>query len=495
VSRLVAVSNRVSVPRRATPPGGLALGLNAAMHARGGLWFGWSGEVAEREPDAARIVLRDRIAYGTIELTRADHDQYYLGFCNGALWPLFHYFLDAVHYHDEQYEAYLRVNRTFARKLQPHLRPDDLIWVHDYHLIPLAQSLRELGVQLPLGFFLHIPFPHIEALRALPVYGELMRALIDFDFIAFQTDRDLECFRSAVVDLWGPEAAGRDGSVMACGRRTITDHIPIGVDVDAVNAAAVTAQGSDAVQRMVAGLAGRRCVIGVDRLDYSKGIVDRFHAYDRFLEAYPENQGRVTFLQIAPLSRTDVRAYAQIRSTLEQAAGRTNGKFADTDWTPIRYLNRNYPHANVLGFMRSSLVGLVTPLRDGMNLVAKEFVAAQDPDDPGVLVLSTLAGAARELTSALLVNPKDTLGVARAIQQALQMRLPERRERHQQMLEVMRRNDLTAWHTRFIERLQQTDAAARTLAKPPSLQGATPHAQRDDQQEEAERRRELPAVE
>ena len=464
MSRLVAVSNRVTVPRRVVPPGGLALGVHAAMQSRGGLWFGWSGEIADREPESARIVIRDRITYGTIELTQADHDQYYLGFCNGALWPLFHYFLDAVHYHEEQYEAYLRVNRTFAHKLYPHLEPDDLIWVHDYHLIPLAQVLRELGAQQPLGFFLHIPFPHIEALRALPVYGELMRSLIDFDFVAFQTERDLDCFRSAVVDLWGPEAIAPDGSVSACGRRTTLDHIPIGVDVDAVNAAAVAAQASDAVQRMVAGLVGRRCVIGVDRLDYSKGLVERFDAYARFLEAFPENQNRVTFLQIAPLSRTDVRAYAQIRRMLEQAAGRTNGKYADTDWTPIRYLNRNYPHPNVLGFMRSSQVGLVTPLRDGMNLVAKEFVAAQDPGDPGVLVLSTLAGAARELTGALLVNPKDTSGVARAIQQALQMRLPERRDRHQQMLDVLRRNDITHWHTRFIEGLRRAVPAPQRPA-------------------------------
>jgi trehalose 6-phosphate synthase len=461
VSRLVAVSNRVSVPRRATPPGGLALGLHAAMQSRGGLWFGWSGEIAEREPESARIVTRDRIAYATIELTQADHDEFYLGFCNGVLWPLFHYFLDRVHYQDEHYEAYLRANRMYARRLAPLLQPDDLVWVHDYHLIPLAQSLRELGVQQPLGFFLHIPFPHVEALRALPVYGELMRALIEFDFVAFQTDRDLESFRSAVVELWGPDAIRSDGSVNACGRHTAVDHIPIGVDVDAVNAAALAAQRTEAVQRMISGLSGRRCVIGVDRLDYSKGIVERFRAYDRFLDAYPENQGRVTFLQIAPLSRTDVRAYAQIRGELEQATGRTNGKFADTDWTPIRYLNRNYPHANVLGFMRASQVGLVTPLRDGMNLVAKEFVAAQDADDPGVLILSTLAGAARELTSAVLVNPKDTRGVARAIQHALQMRLPERRDRHQQMLEVLRANDITAWHTRFIRRLQETAAAAQ----------------------------------
>jgi trehalose 6-phosphate synthase len=493
VSRLVAVSNRISVPRRTTPPGGLALGVHAAMHSRGGLWFGWSGEIAERDAEAARIVLRDRIAYGTIDLTQADYDEYYLGFCNAAIWPLFHYFLDAVRYQDEQYEAYWRVNRTFARNLYPVLKPDDMIWVHDYHLIPLAQTLRELGSQHPIGFFLHIPFPHIEALRALPVYGELMRALIEFDFLAFQTDRDLDCFLSAVVDLWGLDAVREDGTIVACGRRTTIDHIPIGVDIDAINAVAVEAQASDAVQRMIAGLVGRRCMIGVDRLDYSKGLVERFQAYDRFLDAYPENQGRVTFLQIAPLSRGDVRAYAQIRSALEQAAGRTNGKFADTDWTPIRYLNRNYPHTAVLGFMRSAQVGLVTPLRDGMNLVAKEFVAAQDPDDPGVLILSTLAGAARELTGALMVNPKDTRGVARAIQQALQMRLPERCDRHQQMLAVMRMNDLTAWHTRFVNGLQRS-AAGRNGAETPSGEHAEAHAQGDHEQEQPKRRRQLPAV-
>jgi trehalose 6-phosphate synthase len=258
------------------------------------------------------------------------------------------------------------------------------------------------------------------------------------------------------------------------------------VDVDAIGAAARSAQASDAVQRMVAGLDGRRCVIGVDRLDYSKGLVNRFNAYDRFLETHPDNLGRITYLQIAPLSRTDVRAYSRIRRELEQTAGRINGRFAETDWTPIRYLNRNFPHEVLMGFFRAAQVGIVTPVRDGMNLVAKEFVAAQDPDDPGVLILSTLAGAASELNSALLVNPRDTGGVARAIQQALQMRLPERRERHRQMIETLRMNDITAWHKRFVERLQAARASA---------EGALQHADRDDEQEDAERRRELPAVE
>jgi trehalose 6-phosphate synthase len=199
-------------------------------------------------------------------------------------------------------------------------------------------------------------------------------------------------------------------------------------------------------------------MIGVDRLDYSKGLVERFRAYERFLETHPANQNHVTFLQIAPLSRGDVHAYAAIRNELEQAAGRTNGRFADTDWTPIRYLNRNFAHDVLMGFMRAAPVGIVTPVRDGMNLVAKEFVAAQDANDPGVLILSTLAGAARELTAAILVNPYDTRGMAHAIQQAFTMPLSERRERHRAMMATLSHNDINAWHGRFLAAL----AAAAT---------------------------------
>jgi trehalose 6-phosphate synthase len=207
-------------------------------------------------------------------------------------------------------------------------------------------------------------------------------------------------------------------------------------------------------------------MIGVDRLDYSKGLVERFSAYQHFLETYPENVGRVTYMQIAPLSRADVRAYVEIRQSLEQAAGRTNGRFADTDWTPIRYLNRNFPHPGLMGMLRAAHVGLVTPLRDGMNLVAKEFVAAQNEEDPGVLILSNLAGAARELTTALLVNPYDTQAVGHAIQTALLMSLPERRERHAAMMQVIRRNDIATWTRRFVEALEKiesTDSRVRAI--------------------------------
>jgi trehalose 6-phosphate synthase len=463
MSRLVAVSNRISVPKRGAVPGGLAVGLLAAMQARRGMWFGWDGETGEVASAEPSIVRKDGVTFASIDFDESEYKDFYLGFCNGTLWPLFHYFIDGFKYSDTQYEAYQRMNQRYARELLPLLEPGDLIWVHDYHLFPLAQRLREAGAKQPMGLFLHIPFPNVEVLRVLPVYGELLQAMLAYDVLGFQTEADREAFRGAVASVWGPQVLTPGNSVTLGGRRVETGVFPIGVDVDAIQRESLESQGTDAVKRMIAGMLGRRLMIGVDRLDYSKGLVERFKAYERFLETHPENQNRVSFLQIAPLSRSDVRAYADIRRELEQTTGRTNGRFADTDWTPIRYLNRNFPHDVLMGFMRAALIGIVTPVRDGMNLVAKEFVAAQDPADPGVLILSTMAGAARELTSALMVNPYDSRGMAHAIQQAFNMPLAERRDRHQAMLEVLERNSISAWHTSFVDTLESVGGQAPEL--------------------------------
>lgn len=459
--RLVCVSNRISLPRRAAAPGGLAVGVLSALKHTGGLWFGWGGEVIEGDPGDPDLHIRDGVSYATIDLKRADFDGYYNGYANEVLWPLCHYFIKDFRYSADWYDSYESVNRFFAQKLVPLLKPQDVIWVHDYHLIPLARRLRELGVKQPIGFFLHIPFPTIEMLRVLPTYAELLRDLTSYDVIGFQTANDLQSFHTSVEHLFGIECVKGEKVVTIGERRIKADVYPIGVDPDAIQTAAVDAASSEVVRRMVDSLIDRKLMIGVDRLDYSKGLVERFAAYEQFLESFPENANRVTYLQIAPLSRTDVQAYTEIRQQLEQASGRTNGRFADTDWTPIRYLNRNFPHATLMGFLRSAGVGFVTPLRDGMNLVAKEFVAAQDPGDPGVLILSNLAGAARELTSALLVNPYDTRGVSRAIQAALTMTLPERLERHGAMMEVLRRNDIATWSRRFVDDL---NAAAEQMS-------------------------------
>ena len=454
--RLICVSNRVSLPRKAAAPGGLAVGVLNALKRTGGLWFGWGGELSDADPGEPEIHIREGVTYALVELRRDSFELYYNGFANESLWPLFHYMPTRFRFRHEEREAYELVNRQFAQKLAALVKPNDIIWVHDYHLIPLACRLRELGVRVPIGFFLHIPFPYIETLRVLPTYAELVRDLTAYDLVGFQADSDLRSFHSAVTHCIESTRIDHDGVVHAGERKFKSGVFPIGVDVDNIQGEATRAYDTPVVRKMIESLVGRKLVIGVDRLDYSKGLVERFSAYEQFLEAFPENRSHVTYLQIAPLSRKDVQSYIEIRRSLEQASGRTNGRFADADWTPIRYLNRNFPHEALMGFLRAAQVGLVTPLRDGMNLVAKEYVASQDPADPGVLILSQLAGAARELVTAMQINPYDSRAVGHAIQTALNMSLTERRDRHAAMLETLRSNDIGAWANRFISTLRHT---------------------------------------
>ncbi|MGH8140643.1 MAG: alpha,alpha-trehalose-phosphate synthase (UDP-forming) [Steroidobacteraceae bacterium] len=424
------------------------MGVLAALQHTGGLWFGWSGETSEAPSQTPDILTRGNIRFATIDLKPAEFDAYYNGYCNGTLWPLFHYFPDRFTHEQLQSEAYQAVNEQFARQLLKLLQPGDAVWVHDYQLIPLGRCLRQLRFEGPIGFFLHIPFPHVQILRLLPDYAALIRDLGQYDLVGFQTEDDLRSFLTCLDPE--PAALPADQCIDFAGRRVRLGAYPIGIEVDEVIDEAVTTLAQETVQRMIVSLMGRKLIIGVDRLDYTKGLTERFASFEQFLEAFPENQGNVTFLQIAPLSRADVLAYSEIRQALEQSAGRLNGRFAEADWTPIRYLNRDYTRSTLMGFLRAAQVALVTPVRDGMNLVAKEFVAAQDPKDPGVLILSPMAGAARELTGALQVNPYDKRGMALALQTALNMPLEERRQRHQQMLQAVRERDIHSWYGRFI---------------------------------------------
>ena len=445
----MCVSNRISVPRRGVAPGGLAVGVLAALQHTGGLWFGWSGETSTSPDPEPEVTSRGNVRFATIDLRSDDFDAYYNGYCNGTLWPLFHYLAARFKHEQREYEAYLRVNAEFARQLVKLLKPDDAVWIHDYQLLPLARCLRELNFKGPIGFFLHIPFPHLQVLRLLPNYEQLVRDLCQNDLIGFQTEDDLRSFLSCLEVPEGFKLPG-SGRVEVRGRNVRLGVYPIGIDVEEVAEEARITLSQETASRMVASLQGRRLIMGVDRLDYSKGLTQRFAAFEEFLETFPDNRGGVTLLQIAPLSRSEVQEYSEIRQALEQAAGRLNGRFAEADWTPIRYLNRNFTRATLMGFLRAARVALVTPVRDGMNLVAKEFVAAQDPADPGVLILSPMAGAARELTGALQVNPYDKRAMAIALQTALQMPLEERRNRHQQMLGAVRRHDIHNWYSRFV---------------------------------------------
>ena len=423
----------------------------AALRHTGGVWFGWSGETSEVPAERPEVVTRGNIRFATIDLKPAEFDAYYNGYCNGTLWPLFHYFPDRFTHEQRQYEAYQAVNSQFAHQLLKVLSPGDAVWVHDYQLIPLGRYLRELGFQGPIGFFLHIPFPHVQILRLLPSYAELVRDMCQYDLAGFQTQDDVRSFLSCLDPPRCEVPASR--CIEVGGRSIRFGAYPIGIDVDAVIHAAVATFSQETVQRMAVSLMGRKLIIGVDRLDYTKGLTERFAAYEQFLEAFPGNQGNVTFLQIAPPSRSDVLAYGEIRRGLEQCAGRLNGRFAEADWTPIRYLNRGYTHSTLMGFLRAAKVALVTPVRDGMNLVAKEFAAAQDPEDPGVLILSPMAGAAQELRSALQVNPYDKRGMALALEAALYMPLDERRQRHEDLLAAVRHHDIHNWYGTFVHDL------------------------------------------
>jgi trehalose 6-phosphate synthase len=456
VTRIVAVSNRVADSQKIGTAGGLAIGVLGALEKGGGVWFGWNGELTEGEPHDPEIRVRGGVTYATIDLNKTRFEQYYNGFCNNTLWPLFHYRPGVFEYQRPEFDAYLGVNDLFARKLAPLLEADDIVWVHDFHLIPLGACLRQAGLTQPLGFFLHTPLPSFEVLRALPVYRELLAQLCVYDVVGFQTERDRRAFVNAASQ---PEIGGRalaDGSLRFGDRTVRTGVFPIGVDVASCEKLASTNLASRKLHSIRTSLVGRQLLIGADRLDYSKGLPKRFRAYEMLLEHYEEHRSSVVFMQIAPRTRSGVRAYTDIRHELERAAGNINGKYAEMDWVPLRYLNRVVERGTLMAMFRLARIGLVTPIRDGMNLVAKEYVAAQDPADPGVLVLSTMAGAAEELADAILVNPHDIDAVAEGIHRGLSMSLEERRNRHRAMLKVLRRNDIAAWRSRFIDALAAT---------------------------------------
>ena len=455
MSRLVVVSNRVAPITEGEPAaGGLAVGVLDALRAEGGLWFGWSGEVsndAEPMPNPGRDV--GRITIRTIDLSRKDYDEFYRGFANGTLWPVLHYQMGLARFDWTEFAGYRRVNHLFACSLAPILRQDDLVWAHDYHLLGLAAALREAGSAQRMGLFLHTPFPEPGVLMTIPAHAELVRDMAAYDLIGFQTEPDRTAFADYIRRHAGGEDAG-DGRLRAFGCAFRTGVYPIGVHVAEARAEAELPANRRQALRLRANLHGRGLILSVDRLDYAKGLRQRFLAFERFLIATPEMHGQVIFMQIAPPSRSDIQTYREIREELEGEAGRINGRFADVDWVPLRYLNRSFPRAALMPLYAEARVGLVTPLRDGMNLVAKEYVAAQDPEDPGVLVLSQFAGAARELEAALIVNPYDEAGIASALGQALAMSIEERRGRHAAMLDVLRANSLDAWRDRFVADLR-----------------------------------------
>lgn len=457
MSRLIVISNRVTSPGDKAQAGGLAVALHGALKAYSGLWFGWSGQTVESFTGEPRMSTVKGVTTALIDLEPDDVAEYYDGYANATLWPLFHHRIDLTAYERAFGAGYARVNQRFAEAVRPLIEPGDLIWVHDYHLIPVAQELRKLGVDNPIGFFLHIPWPAPQLLVTLPKHRELVEALFDFDLVGLQTQDSVQ----SLTDYVMTEAEGvrnADGRLEAFGHKIRLSSFPIGLDYESFSHIAKGPTAVRTYDRMAAHSAFRSLVVGVERLDYSKGLEERLAGFERFLERWPERARRTMMIQIAPTSRDNVGAYQDLRDRLSARVGDINSRFALMDWSPIRYINRGYSRAELAGVYRAAKVGLVTPLRDGMNLVAKEYVAAQDGADPGVLILSRFAGAASQLPEALIVNPYDPDAIAEALYRAVDMPLEERQERHRSMLQTVRTYDVRRWRDDFVQALKGMSA-------------------------------------
>lgn len=446
MSRLIVVSNRL--PLGDNPSGGLVVALEDALRSSGGVWIGFSGEPSEQPADQLHDHPGAAFQRLSFDLSQQDYDDYYAGYSNSILWPLCHGRIDLMRIAPEYLEGYRRVSDRIADLMLPHLRPGDRIWVQDYQLFALAASLRARGVTAAIGHFLHIPFPGPADCAALPNPAELFDWLSHYDLLGFQAHRDLHSFTESARQLTDLENLPGD-RLRLSGRELRAGVFPIGIDAASFIAEARHAPDEDRMRS----LTGARMMIGVDRLDYSKGLPQRFRAYQMLLDTHPDLIERVSFLQIAPPTRGEVEAYQDIREETEHLAGRINGQFATLNWTPIRFIHRPFPRPVLAGLYRQARIGLVTPLADGMNLVAKEYVAAQDPTDPGVLILSRFAGAAETMTEALIVNPHDPHEMAQAMAEATRMTPNERRRRHSALLQGVIEQDVGWWSATYLDAL------------------------------------------
>jgi trehalose 6-phosphate synthase len=470
---IVVVSNRVARPRKDVPiTGGLAAALLPAIEKCGAIWVGSSGRLENSQKDSfAEIEALGAGALATVDLPAPHYRGFYEGFSNSALWPALHSRADLIRVTREDYAAYREINAFMARALIRFCRPDATYWIQDYHFLTLGHELRRLGVDRPIGFFLHTPWATRTVVTGVPNHRDLVTAMLAYDLIGFQTAEDMANFADYVREELGLPVD--DNIILSPQGRTRLGAFPIGIDVDQFAARATKAATRPEVSRLRMSLQGAKLAIGVDRVDYSKGLCNRLRAFDRMLQMQPSLKRAVSLLQVAVPSRTQISSYRHLQNELATLVGEVNGRHGEVDWQPIRYINKAFGQGTLAGFYRVAQVGVVTPLRDGMNLVAKEYVAAQNPFDPGVLVLSEFAGAAKELDAAMLVNPHDIDGMARAIAAALQMTKDERIDRWTAMIAKLRARSIHNWFAEFVTALQGSHRPFRRLSAPvmPALTG------------------------
>ncbi len=467
--KIVVVSNRVAQARPDEPiAGGLAAALIPMVRESGAIWVGSSGHAADTAKDSfAKIEALGSGALATVDMPAKHYLGYYEGFANSALWPALHSRPDLIQVTAENYHSYREVNAFMARALLRFNKPEAVFWVQDYHFLTLGAELRRLGITRPIGFFLHTPWAERRTMSAVPHHIDLVREMLAYDLIGFQTVEDRQNFEDYLRYELGLTTV--DGTIVTEWGWTQLATFPIGIDVEDFAARANSAMARAEVARLRESLRGAKLVFGVDRLDYSKGLTNRIRAFDRMLDAEPALKREVAMLQIAVTSRGNIRAYRDLKAEVAALVSEVNARHGEVDWVPIRYLNKGFSQLTLAGFYRTANVGLVTPLHDGMNLVAKEYVAAQNPFDPGVLVLSAFAGAARELDAALLVNPHDIDGMARQIATALNMSLEERRERWESMVTKLKRAPVQSWFSDFLRTLAAVRRAPPLPANLPQV--------------------------
>ena len=464
---LVVVSNRIARSKPNEPmAGGLAAALLPVVEHSGAIWVGSSGRVRDgrqKEPFAEVEALGSG-ALAKLDLPAAHYGGYYEGFANSALWPALHSRSDLIRVSQDDYVSYREVNAFMANALLRFRKDKTAFWVQDYHFLALGAELRSLGVDDPLGFFLHTPWPVTAVMQGVPHHRELIEAMLAYDLIGFQTEEDCQNFLDYLDQEF--DLAVEDGVVTSRHGRSRCQVFPIGIDPEKFAQYAAKSVSHPDVSRLRRSLHGEKLAIGVDRLDYSKGLTNRINAFDRLWTEQPQLKRGVSLLQIANPSRGGIEAYGNLQNEVAKLVSDVNGRHGEVDWTPIRYLNKGFGQAVLAGLYRTAQVGVVTPLNDGMNLVAKEYVAAQNPADPGVLVLSEFAGAANELDTALLVNPHDIDGMARAISTAVSMPLTERRMRWEAMMKKLRTHTIQRWSTDFVAALEKS----RTVEVPQAPQ-------------------------
>lgn len=459
MSKTIIVSNRLPVRVEnsdsglefITSEGGLATGLGSIYKQGNNLWVGWPGISGESEDQKSEINsgLKKNNMHGVF-LTEYDIEAYYEGFSNETLWPNFHYFNQYTQYNEEHWQAYQDVNQKFADEVLQLIAPNDTIWVHDYQLLLLPSLIREKQPDIKIGFFLHIPFPSYESFRRLPWRRELLHGMLGADFLGFHTYDDMRHFMSSVNRLAG--FGGENGQINFGNRKVLADALPMGIDYKKYESLADHEETLEREDRYRKSIGNQRLLLSIDRLDYSKGIPQRLIAFESFLEKYPDYKGEISLLMVVVPSRDNVGKYKELKEEVDLLVGKINGKYSRIDWRPIHYFYRSFPPNALSAFYRMADVGLVTPLRDGMNLVCKEFIASK-LDKKGVLILSEMVGASKELSDAILVNPNDNNAIVDAIYEALNMSSDEQKRRLEVMQTSLQRYNIHHWVKLFMDRL------------------------------------------